>query len=75
MWTAEEIRNYQIRDDHDRAIFKAYGMLRDRVAYFEEDARNYMTQAAYENACTILEYAMTDNWACLNQFDYFRKEN
>ena len=75
MWITEEIRNYKIKNEHDRAIFKAYGMLRDRVAYFKGDFKNMMVQVAYENACTILEYAMTDNWTCLNQFDYYGKEN
>ena len=70
MWTTEEIRNYKIKDEHDRAIFRAYGMFRDRANFYGHDAMGY----AYENAATILEYAMTDNWSCLNQFDYFGKE-
>ena len=77
MWTAEEIKNYKIRDEHDKAIFKAYGLLRDRVSFYNVEApysdRDADFATAYENACTMLEYAMTDNWECLNQFDYFKE--
>ena len=77
MWTANEIRNYKIRDEHDHAIFRAYGMFRDRANYYKDDlfSTNYGMKCAYENVCTILEYAMTDDWAGLNQFDYFGEEN
>jgi len=80
MWTTEEIRNYKIKDEHDKAIFHAYAMLRDRVSYHKIEGHGMFNEedamaSAYESACTILEYAMTDDWAGLNQFDYYRKEN
>ena len=78
MWTAEEIRNYKIRDDHDRIIFKAYGLLRDRANFYLDPAHFTYTAwtrgKAYESACTILEYAMTENWSGLNNFDYYENE-
>ena len=80
MWTTEEIRNYKIKNDHDLIIFRAYTMLRDRVSYHKIEGHGMFNEetamaSAYESACAILEYAMTDDWAGLNQFDYYREEN
>ena len=71
MWTTEEIRNYKIKDEHDITIFRAYGMLRDRAVYHQGNPMG----GAYESACAILEYAMTDDLAGLRQFDYYTEEN
>ena len=71
MMTAEELKAIKIDTPQMRAVFRAYGMMRDRATFYGKDAMGY----AYEGVATLLEYTMTENWEALNQFDYFNKED
>jgi len=73
MWTTEEIRNYKIETERDRAVFRAYGIIRERANFWRDNYEGYpglVRAMAYESAAEMLEAAMTENWEALNQFDY-----
>ena len=71
MMTAKELKELKLETGRDRAVFRAYGMLRDRANYWELQYSNTDMANAYRSAATILEYAMKEDWAGLNQFNYY----
>lgn len=66
------------------AYTKALQMLKDREEYYGNKAHesdSYVVKqcalseaSAYNSAWWILHYAMHEDWDCLDQYDYFRKE-
>ena len=49
-------------------------MLHDRYTYYENEG-NYERQGAYDSAYDMVMYALQGNAECLNQMDYFNKED
>lgn len=79
MITAKELQELKIENDRDRAVFRVYGIFRDRMNYYlhspcpANETQKTMGHI-YETAALLLEYAMTENWEVLNQFDYFGED-
>ena len=71
----EVINNVKVDTDYERAIFRAFGMLRERAYYWEECEDHKDIAGAYESAADILAYAMMEDWAALNNFDYYEHKD
>lgn len=46
----------------------ALNIMRKRAKYYNRE-ENYECAVAYESCAAMLEYAMEENWDCLEQFD------
>lgn len=66
------MKNYEIKNEHDKAILKAYEILCARAAYYHTSiyAPQQAIGDAYENSAIILKCAMTNDLAGLDELDY-----
>jgi hypothetical protein len=52
----------------------ALDIMRKRAEYYNRK-KNYERAVAYESCATMLEYAIKENWECLEQFDDYSLDN
>jgi hypothetical protein len=48
--------------------------MRKRAEYYNRK-KNYERAVAYESCAAMLEYAIAENWECLEQFDDYSLDN
>jgi hypothetical protein len=66
---------------NEKLIYRAHGMLLDRVNYYDKQAKEAKSHSvkvsaissasAYKSAYDILWYAINNNEECLKEFDYY----
>lgn len=47
-------------------------ILHDRARYYAKHEKDDIV-LAYETAITLIEYGISENWECVEQFDYFKE--
>ena len=53
---------------------EALDIMRKRAEYYNRK-KNYERAVAYESCAAMLEYAIAENWECLEQFDDYSLDN
>ena len=64
-------------NSQEHALLSAYGILRERMNYFNLGATeaDKSRAVAYESASEILKAGINEDWETLNQFDYYERKN
>lgn len=58
---------------NETALEMCLRMLKERAKYWTKNCDDGIS-IGYDNAATLLEFAMHDNIECLRQFDYYHED-
>lgn len=70
-------KKFNEMNSQEHALLRAYGILRERMNYFNLGATEVdkSRAVAYESASEILKAGINEDWEILNQFDYYERKN